>query len=185
MKRVAVVCLGLAGVGGALALTRAMGHAAQRGPQGTATRLAWVSSQEILRKTPGYTAAESTFNAVLKASQEEIRKLQQQLDSAVQAFEQQSIALSPSARQTRQRDLAGMQQRFEQRARELDQRARDRERELLQPIQSRVNSVIQGMRAEGNYAFIFDADAPGAGIIAADPALNLTPRVLERLRQAP
>ncbi|HEX9705591.1 MAG TPA: OmpH family outer membrane protein [Gemmatimonadales bacterium] len=185
MKRVAVVCLALAAVGGALLLTRAMGYAAQGAPQARPVRLAWVSSQDILRQTPGYAAAESSFNAVLKASQDELRKLQQQLDSAVQAFEQQSFALSPSARQTRQRDLQTMQQRMEQRARELDQRARDRERDLLQPIQGRVNSIIQGMRAEGNYAFIFDADAPGTGIIAADPALNLTPRVLERLRQAP
>jgi outer membrane protein len=185
MKRVAVVCLALAAVGGALALTRAMGYAAQRTPQATPTRLAWVSSQDILRQTPGYAVAESTFNTVLKASQDEIRKLQQQLDSAVQAFEQQSIALSASARQTRQRELQVMEQRMFQRRQELEQRARDRERELLQPIQTRVNTIIQGMRAEGNYAFIFDADAPGSGIIAADPTLNLTPRVVERLRQAP
>lgn len=182
MKRFVAVCLVLAG--GALALTHALGLAAQGTPP-AATRVAWVSSQDILRQTPGYAAAESTFSAELRSSQAEMQKLQQQLDSAVQAFEQQSIALSPSVRQTRQRDLQGMQQRFQQRAQQLDQRARDRERELLQPIQARVNSVIQGMRAEGNYAFIFDADAPSSGIIAADPALNLTSRVLERLRQAP
>ncbi|HXF95761.1 MAG TPA: OmpH family outer membrane protein [Gemmatimonadales bacterium] len=182
MKRVAVVCFALAG--GALVLVRALGLEAQGAPQAP-PRLAWVNSEQILRQTPGYAAAESTFNSELRSSQEELQKLQQQLDSAVQAFEQQSIALSPTVRQSRQRELQAMQQRFQQRAQELEQKARQRERELLQPIQSRVTSIIQGLRAEGNYAFIFDLDAPNVGIVAADPALNLTSRVLERLRQAP
>lgn len=182
MKRAVVVFVAL--VLGALAVTRGLGVAAQAAPQ-TPTRLAWVSSQEILRGTPGYAAAESTFARELRASQDTLQRLQQQLDSAVQAFELQAIALSPSARQTRQRELQGMQQRFQQRAQQLEQHARERERELLEPIQARVNSVITGLRAEGNYAFIFDADAPNSGIVAADPVLNLTAKVIERLTQAP
>jgi outer membrane protein len=183
MTRVVALCLGLAG---AVALAPPVVELAGQGAAGgaAAPKIGWVSSQEILRRTPGYAAAESTFAREMRTSQEELSKLQQQLDSAMQAYEQQSIALSPSARQTRQRDLQGMQQRFQERAQQLEQRARQRERELLQPIQSRVNTIIQGLRAEGNYAFIFDADAPNSGIIAADPALNLTNRVVERVRQA-
>jgi len=59
-----------------------------------------------------------------------------------------------------------------------------REQDLLQPIQARVNSVIQGIRAELNYSLILDADAPGGIIVAADPALNITAKVLQRLQQA-
>jgi Skp family chaperone for outer membrane proteins len=111
----------------------------------------------------------------------EVQKLQTQLDSAVQAFDQQSIALSPAARATKQKDLQAMQQRMEQRTNELQDRARQREQELLQPIQARVNSVIQGIRAESNYSLILDADAAGGLIAAADPALNITARVVQRL----
>lgn len=180
-----VLVLGSALAAGALAVTHAVGAQTQRASQTPTLRVAWVSSQDILRQTPGYAAAESTFARDLRSSQSEIQKLQQQLDSAVQAFEQGSIALSPTARQTKQRELQGLQVRFQQRAQELQQRTQQRERELLEPIQQRVTSVIQGIRAEGNYAFIFDADAPNSSIVAADPSLNLTSRVLERLRQAP
>ena len=183
MKRVLV--LGMALVSGALVVVGRVEAQGQQRPSQPALRVAWVSSQDILRQTPGYAAAESTFARELRSSQSEIQKLQAQLDSAVQAFEQGSIALSPTARQSKQRELQGLQQRFQQRAQELEQRTRQRERELLEPIQQRVNSVIQGIRAEGNYAFIFDADAPNSSIVAADPSLNLTSRVLERLRQAP
>src|SRR5256885_15850742 len=59
-----------------------------------------------------------------------------------------------------------------------------RSRELIQPIQARVNAVIQGLRAEGNYALIFDADSPTSNIVAADPSRDITPKVIERLKQA-
>src|ERR1700730_2962036 len=45
-----------------------------------------------------------------------------------------------------------LQQHMEQRTTGLQDRARQREQELLQPIQARVSSVIQGIRAEQNYA---------------------------------
>src|SRR6267143_1217342 len=65
-------------------------------------------------------------------------------------------------------ELQTLQQRMETRTNELQDRARQREQELLAPIQARVNSIIQGLRAELNYALILDADAAG-GVIAAAP----------------
>jgi len=149
-----------------------------------ALKIGFISSRQILQQTPGYASAESTFQKEVQGFRDEVQKLQQQLDSAVRAFDQQSIALSPAAKQAKQRDLQQLQQRFEQRSNELQTRAQQREQELLQPIQARVNAVIQGLRAEANYAVIFDADAPGSSIVAADPALDVTGKVLERLKQS-
>jgi outer membrane protein len=177
MRRVVVtawVWLGLAG--GAVAGARAQ---AQPG-----LKIAFINSRQILQQTPGYAAAESTFNKEIQAYREEVQKLQQQFDSAVRVFNQQAIALSSSAKQAKQRELEQMQQRLQQRTGELQDKAQQREQELLQPIQARVNGIIQGIRAEGNYALIFDADAPGNNIVAADPSLDITARVIERLKQA-
>ena len=151
---------------------------------GTGVKIGFINSRQILQQTPGYTAAESTFDREVKGFRDEVQKLQRQLDSAVQAFEQQSIALSPAAKQAKQKDLQAQQQRMEQRSTELQQRAQQREQELMAPIQARINAVIQGLRAEGNISVIFDADAQGGTIVAADPALNLTAKVLLRLRTA-
>lgn len=152
--------------------------------QGAGLRIAFINSREVLQRTPGYARAESTYLKEVDGFRVEVQRLQTQLDSAVQAFDQQAIALSPAARQTKQRELQGMQQRMEQRTKELQDRAGQREQDLLSPIQARVNSVIQGIRAELNYALILDVDAPGGMIVAADPALNITAKVLQRLQQA-
>ena len=149
-----------------------------------ALKIAFINSRQILQATPGYAAAESTFNRELTGYRAELQKLQQQLDSAVNAFDQQSIALSPAAKQSKQHELQQMQEHMQQRNTEIQGKMQQREQELLQPIQDRVNGIIQGIRAESNYAIIFDADAPNSGIVAADPALNLTPKVLQRLQQA-
>ncbi len=180
MRRGVTVLVWLGLAGGAQA-------AAQGSPSSSAAsaKIAFIRSREILQHTPGYAAAESTFNKDVQGYRAEVQKLQQQLDSAVQAFDQQSIALSPTVKQARQKDLQGMQQRLEQRRDELQDKAQQRERDLLAPIQNRVNAVVQGIRAEGNYAVIFDADAPGSNIVAADPGLDLTSKVLQRIKQSP
>jgi len=188
MKRVVVVCLALVGALPAAGQAPAAPVSPAPTPRPTAAagplKVAFVSSRQILQRTPGYAAAESTFSKEVQGYRDEVQKLQQQLDSAVQAFDQQRIALSPAAAQQRQRDLQGMQQRLQLRTDSLQQKAGQREQELLAPIQARVNSIIQGLRAEGNYSFIFDADAPGNPIVAADPALDLTAKVLQRLQAA-
>ena len=156
------------------------------GPQSASgpLKIAFISSQEILRATPGYAVAESTYRREFQASQVEVQKLQHQLDSAVQVFDQQSLVLSPAARAAKLKDLQAMQTRIEQRSQELQERLRQREQELLGPLRARINSVIQGIRAEMNYTVIFDADAAGGFVAAADPALNITARVVQRLKQA-
>ena len=151
---------------------------------GPSLKIAFINARQVMQQTPGYAAAESTFNRELQGFRDEVQKLQRQLDSSIQALDQQSIALSPAVKQAKQKELQQQQQRLERRSSELQQKAQQREQELLQPLQVRINAVIQGLRAEGNYAVIFDADAPGNNIIAADPLLDVTSKVVARLKQS-
>ena len=177
MSRFVLVCLAAL----AAAPSAALAQGPSPAPAGP-VRIAFINSREILQKTPGYAAAESTYLKEVDGFRTELQKLQTSLDSAVQAFDQQQIALSPAARQTKQRELQGMQTRLQQRNDELQDRARQREQDLLAPIQARVTSVIQGIRAELNYSLVLDADAPGGVIVGFDPALNITAKVLQRLQ---
>ena len=42
--------------------------------------------------------------------------------------------------------------------------------------------MIEGMRASGNYAIIFDVSAPNNGIVTADKSLDLTQKVIQQLK---
>jgi outer membrane protein len=147
--------------------------------------LGWVNSEAILQALPEYAAAESTYQVDLAGYRAEIQRLGAQFDSARAAFDQQSIVLSPSAKQQKQDSLVAMQRRSDQRYQELQQRAQQRERELVAPVETRVKAVIEGIRAEKNLAFIFDVAAQGSPVVAADKTLDLTPIVVQRLRSTP
>jgi outer membrane protein len=169
------VCVGLA----TFSLAGAGPLAAQ---QSGSAKIAYVNTQAILKQTPGYTKAESTFTKELEGYRVEVQKLQATLDSAASDFDQQSVMLSPSQRAAKRKDLQAQQQKLEQRTQELQQKAATRERELLDPIQTKVNSVIEGVRAAGNYAVIFDVSAPNNGIVTADKSLDLTQRIIQQLK---
>jgi Skp family chaperone for outer membrane proteins len=139
--------------------------------QSGSAKIAYVNTQAILKQTPGYTKAESTFTKELEGYRVEVQKLQATLDSAASDFDQQSVMLSPSQRAAKRKDLQAQQQK-----------AATRERELLDPIQTKVNSVIEGVRAAGNYAVIFDVSAPNNGIVTADKSLDLTQRIIQQLK---
>jgi outer membrane protein len=145
-------------------------------------KIAYVNTQAILKQTPGYTQAESTFSKELQTYRSEVQKLQATLDSSASDFDQQSVMLSPTQRAAKRKDLQSQQQVLEKRTQELQQKAATRERELLDPIQSKVNSVIEGVRAAGNYAVIFDVSAPNSGIVTADKSLDLTQKVIQQLK---
>lgn len=184
MKRVLVVCLALAAARSVAAQAGGGAPAQQPAPRG-GMKIAYVIPQQILDSTPGYVAAESTLSHEVAGYRDEVQKMQQQMDSAVQALDQQSIALSPAAKQAKQRDLQAMQQRFDSRTQELNQRAQQRQQELMAPIQQKIRTIIEAVRLEGGYAMIFNGDPNASGLLAADPALDITRTVVARIKQLP
>ncbi|MEP6572719.1 MAG: OmpH family outer membrane protein [Gemmatimonadota bacterium] len=146
------------------------------------SKLAYVNSQTILQQTPGYAKAESTFTKEVDGYRQEVQKLQATLDSAASDFEQQSVMLSPTARTAKRKDLQTQQDQLQQRTDALRDKANARERELLDPIRSRISTVIDGIRAEGNYAMIFDVTASNGVIVSADKTLDITAKVVQRLQ---
>lgn len=150
--------------------------------QQTAGKVAFINSRIVLAAAPGYAKAESLYTSEVAGYRVEVQKMQATLDSAVQAFQQSSVVLSPSARTAKQKELEGQQQRLEARMTELQEKAVQRERDLLEPIQQRVTSIVEGVRAAGGYAMIFDVGVQNSGIVAADRSLDLTQKVIDQLK---
>jgi outer membrane protein len=156
---------------------------AAQGQQQGGMKIAYVVGQAILNQTPGYAAADSIWQVEVAGYRREVDQLQAKLDSAAAKFAEQSVMLSPTNRTAQQKVLQAQQDSLDKRQSQLQQKAIDRQQELLQPIQDRINAVIEGVRAEGNYAMIFDVSAQGHGILAADKSLDLTQMVIDRLKK--
>ncbi|MFI5279729.1 MAG: OmpH family outer membrane protein [Gemmatimonadales bacterium] len=167
-----------------LAMTFARAAAAQQPAQAQQLKFAFLDSRAVLAATPGRPEAESLFAREMVGFRGEVSRLQAQLDSAVQEYQRSSAAMTPTARANRERELRDMDTRTRARATELDQQAQQREQQLTAPIMQRVTAVIEGVRAEFNFTFIFDVSAQGNPIVAADRTLDITQLVIQRLQAA-
>ncbi len=153
--------------------------------QQASTKFGYINARAVLLATPGFAQAESTYNRELVGFRTEVERLQTSLDSAAADFEQKSVMLSATAKTARRRDLEEQRTRLEARAKELQEKAGQREQDLLSPIHNRVNLAIEAVRADGSYAIIFDVSANDGLIVAADKSLDLTEKVLDKMKARP
>lgn len=154
---------------------------AQQGGQ----KIGFINSRAVLLATPGYAQAESTYNRELAGFRSEVERLQGSLDSMAADFEQKSVMLSATAKTAKRKDIDDRRVKLEQRAQELRDKAAQREQELIAPIHGRVNEAIEGIRADGGYALIFDVSANDGLIVTADKSLDLTQKVIDKIKAKP
>jgi len=154
------------------------GGAASPPPQGT--QFVYINSQELLQATPGATEAQKTWNQELQNYRGQVQQLAAQVDSMEQAFQAQESMLSEAAKQRKQQEIQQKRQTLQQRTQQLEQQAAQRQQELLQPILDKVRGVIDKIREERGYTMVFDA--AGSGLLAADPSLDITNLVVQRLK---
>jgi len=146
----------------------------------TTLRIGYIDSQQILNQDPGAVQAQQQFEADLARYRAEVDEIGQELQDLISRYEQQQSMLSEEAKSNRQEEIRLKQTQYQQRISELEQQAGMRQAELVEPVMERINAVIEDIRADGGYSMIFDVAAQG--IIAADPALDLTAEVVRRLQ---
>jgi outer membrane protein len=143
-------------------------------------RIGYIDSRQIMAEAPGAQEARQSIEAEMQRFQEQIQAMQDSLQQMFQLYQQQQATFSPERRRQREEEITARQRSFEDRAEQLEEQAGRRQNELMQPIMTRVNDAINRLREEGGFAIIFDAAT--SGMVAADPALDLTSQVLSRLR---
>jgi outer membrane protein len=162
----------------ALVLVTALG--AQAAAQGS-QKFAYIRSSVLLDQAPGRAEAEAQFDKETGGYRDQIKRMSDSLNAMVAAFQKTQASLSATARETRGRELQAKEADYQRRTRELEQKAQARQGELVQPILDRVKAAIEELRTEGGYAFVFNADQ-GSSIVAMDKSLDITDRVLAKLR---
>ena len=158
-------------------LTAVSAHASAQGGQ----KFAYIRSSVLLEQAPGRAEAESQFDRETSGYRDQIKRMSDSLNTMVADFEKRQATLSATARETRGREIQGKEAEYQRRTRELEQKAQQRQGELVQPILERVKLAIEELRVEGGYSFVFNADQ-GSSLVAMDKNLDITDRVLTKLR---
>ncbi len=146
-----------------------------------AQKFAYVNSAAILQSAPGRADAEAQFEKDMTGIRAQVKKLSDSLTALNESLVKEEVSLSPAAKETRQKGLRETQAEFQERVQKLNDQAQQREAELMQPIMDGLRKVIDDVRMEGGYSFIFDA-SQGAFIVSADKNLDITDRVISKMR---
>ena|SRR5215213_1651568 len=149
--------------------------------QAQGVKVAYVQTSVLLEQAPGRADAEAQFEKETGTYRDQIKRMSDSLNAMVSSFEQRQASLAASAREAQAKNITAKQQEYQRRTQELEQKAQGRQNELVQPILDKIKAAIEEVRVEGGYAMIFNADQ-GSPIVAVDKSLNVTDRVLTRLK---
>jgi len=146
-------------------------------------KVGFVNSQRVLAETPAVAQAQQTLEREMAGLRASLDTLEQRLDQQQRELQGQQATLSQQAREQRQQQLQQQFQAYQQRAGQAEQQMQRRQQELVQPVMKRINDIIEAVRREGGFSYVMDSSQ--GGIIAVDPALDLTDRVIARVKAAP
>jgi outer membrane protein len=152
-------------------------------PQGSV--VVYLNSQQIVQSAPGAAEAQRTFEREIAQMRTELQQQSAVVDSLMRDYQRQEVMLSPQAKEQKQTEIQQKQQSLQNRQQELETQARQRQNDLLNPIIQRVTQVIEQIRAQQGYSIVLDVSADGGNVVAADPALDITAAVMERLGVTP
>jgi outer membrane protein len=159
--------------------------AAAQAPSATVGKIAYINSAQLLREAPGRAEAEAQFDREVGVYRQQIQRMDDSLRVLVASFERDAPKLDSAARETRRKSVGQREVEYQTRARGLDSTMQARQAQLVKPIMERVQSVIEAIRTEDGYAMIFDVGSQTSVVVAADKKLDLTERVLARLKSQP
>ena len=145
-------------------------------------KVAYVNSAQILEGAPGRAEALAQFEKETLPMRTQMQRMSDSLQAIITNYQKAAPQLTPAIRSEKEAAIGAKQQEFQQRAQEMQQAAQARQEELMAPIMEQVNKVIQDVRAEDGYSFIFDSGAQVSFIVSADKNLDITSRIIDRLK---
>lgn len=149
-----------------------------------AQKFAFVDSRIIVQRAPGAVAAQAALEKESVVMQAQVKTWQDSLQAMVSAYEKVREGLAAATRTTREKAIQDKQADYARRAEELDQAMQARQQELSQPVMAQIRETLEDLRKEDGYTFIFDVATTGV-IVAADKNLDLTEKVIGRLKPIP
>jgi outer membrane protein len=144
-------------------------------------KIGYINSSAIVAESADALAAQEQFQREMVPLESELQAMEAEIGDLMNRYQAQQVTLSPDVRRNRQQEIGQKQQAYQTRMDEIEAEAARRQQELVAPIMERINGIIQQIRQEGSYTFIFDVAA--GGLIAADESLDLTDDVIQRLAQ--
>ncbi|MEP6495201.1 MAG: OmpH family outer membrane protein [bacterium] len=147
-----------------------------------ATKIAYVNVAALMEAAPGRVAAESLLNREGDGLKTRLQKMQDSVNTMLTKYQKDEPTLSATAKDTRQKAIQSLETDLQAQNLKAQQQWQARQAEVMAPIQDAVKKVLDDIRIEDGYAMILANDPGQSVIVTADKNLDITDRVVSRLR---
>lgn len=145
-------------------------------------KIGYIDSRKVLQEMPGRTAAETRMRTRLEALQVRQRVMVDTLNAMMAQFERDSAALPQAEKVTRFTAMQAYDARYRDTLQALEEEAQQVQGEAMQPLFDQIRVALEDLRQAEGFAMIFDIGNQTNAIVAMDRNLDLSDKVLVRIR---
>ena len=151
-------------------------------------KIAYVSSDVILRELPEAQKAQAELQKVVNGWQDELQKMSDELQKGLEEYQQKQALYNPEKKAAEEQRLTDLQQKVrDYQVKKFDSRNGeivDLQEKKLGPIKKKILDTIEDVASEDGFSFVFDK-ANDVLLLYADAKYDITYRVLDRLKRGP
>jgi outer membrane protein len=151
----------------------------------SAQKIGYVDSRKILQEMPARAAAEARMRAGLEVLSARQKKMVDSLNFLMASFERDSASLSQADKVARFTAMQAYDAQYRDTLQVLEEAAQASQAEAMQPLFDQIKLALDDVRQAEGYAMIFDVGGQTNPIVSMDRNLDLSDRVLARIRAMP
>ena len=150
-----------------------------------AQKVGYVDTRKILSEMPGRAQVEARLRTDMEALQGREKKMVDSLNAMVTAFQADSAKLTAEDRTKRFTALQAYDAQYRDTLAALQQEAQQMQSDAMQPLFDQIKLALDEVRGADGYALIFDIGSQANAIVAMDRNLDISDKVIAKIRTMP
>jgi len=148
-------------------------------------KVAYIDSRKILQEIPGRTQVEAKIRTDLEALGAREKKMVDSLNTLMTNFQKDSATMTQEMRVTRFQAIQQYDGAYRDTLEALQTEAQQKQNEAMQPLFDVIRLALEDVRQADGLAMIFDLGAQVNPIVAMDKNLDISDKVIARIRTMP
>jgi outer membrane protein len=142
-------------------------------------KFAHVNFTELVQLMPEADKAREAMNASQKEASETFQSMYEEYQTKMQQYQQKASTWTPAIKESKEKELAGIQQRLEEFNQTIQQELQQQQQQLMAPIYQKAQEAINTIAKAAGYIYVMDQGS----FLYLDPtqSVDITPEARKAL----
>ena len=142
-------------------------------------KFAHVNFTELVQLMPEADKAREAMNASQKEASETFQSMYEEYQTKMQQYQQKASTWTPAITESKEKELAGIQQRLEEFNQTIQQELQQQQQQLMAPIYQKAQEAVNTIAKAGGYIYVMDQSS----FLYFDPkqSVDITPEARKAL----